>query len=109
MSKLQNNVPLYTIEAQYISALHAYKQEIKLKGLLGEFERFQNNVKNFYDSQISLHQAKHLGYHSKTKHIPVKYNFIRHFIDEGGVIVEKVHTEQNCVDMFTKLVTLEKL
>ena len=48
-------------------------------------------------------------YHSKTKHIDVKYHFGRQFISEGGVNLKKVHTKENCADMFTKLVLLEKL
>ena len=57
----------------------------------------------------AIHLAKNLAYHSKTKHIYVKYHFIRHFIDEGGVLLENVHTQKNYVDMFMKTVTLEKL
>ena len=45
----------------------------------------------------------------KEKHIYVKYDFVRHIIDEGGVLLEKVHTQKNCADMFMKPVTLEKL
>ena len=42
----------------------------------------------------------------KEKHIYVKYDFVRHIIDEGGVLLEKVHTQKNCANMFTKLDTL---
>jgi hypothetical protein len=66
-------------------------------------------VKLFYDSQSAIHFAKNLAYHSKTKHIPIKYHFVRQVIDEGGVAMEKVHTQEKCENMFTKLVLLEKL
>ena len=48
-------------------------------------------------------------YHSKTKHIDVKYHFVRQVITEGGLDLKKVHTQENCANMFTKLVLLEKL
>ena len=109
MSKLQNIVALSTIEEEYISASHACKEAIWLKGLLGEFGSVQKNVKVFCDSQSALYLAKNPTYHSKTKHIPVKYHFVRQVVDEGGVVLEKVQTQKNYADMFTKQVTLEKL
>jgi hypothetical protein len=44
-------------------------------------------------------------YHSKTKHIVVKYRFVRYVIEENGVALKKVH----CVVVFTKPILLEKL
>ena len=48
-------------------------------------------------------------YHSKTKHIDVKYHFLIQDIGEGGVNMKKVHAQENCADMFTKQILLEKL
>jgi hypothetical protein len=53
--------------------------------------------------------AKNPTYHSKRKHIPIKYHFVRHAIDEGGVSLENVHTKENCSYMFPKPILLEKL
>jgi hypothetical protein len=109
MSKLQNIVSLSTIEAEYVAASRACKETVWLKGLFGEFGRMQDKVKLLCDSQSAIHLAKNPTYHSKTKHIPIKYHFVRHVIDEGGVSLEKVHTKEHCTDMFTKPVLLEKL
>jgi len=109
MSKLQNIVALSTTEAEYIAASHACKEAVWLKGLLGEFGRLQDNIKLLCDSQSAIHLAKNPAYHSKSKHIPIKYHFVRQVITERGVSLEKVHTKENCADMFTKPVLLEKL
>eukprot|EP00253_Pinus_taeda_P009603 PITA_09603 len=109
MSKLQNIVALSTTEAEYIAASHACKEVIWLKGLSGEFGRLQDNIKLFCDSQSAIHLAKNPAYHSKSKHIPIKYHFVRQVITERRVSLEKVHTKENCADMFTKPVLLEKL
>ena len=63
----------------------------------------------FYDSQSAIHLATNPIYHSKTKHIDVKYHFVRQAIIEGGVDLKNVHTQENCADMFTKPISLEKL
>eukprot|EP00253_Pinus_taeda_P035648 PITA_35648 len=109
ISNLQNIVALSTTEAEYIAASHACKEVIWLKGLFGEFGRLQDNIKLFCDRQSAIHLAKNPAYHSKSKHIPNKYHFVRHVITERGVSLEKVHTKENCAEMFTKPVLLEKL
>ena len=53
--------------------------------------------------------ARNPAYHSRAKHIAVKYHMVRQVIDAGTVTLEKVHTTENCTDMFTKPVLLEKL
>ena len=61
------------------------------------------------DNQSAIHLDTNPVYHSKTKHIDVKYHFVRQAICEGGVDLKKVHTKENCADMFTNPVLLEKL
>jgi hypothetical protein len=97
MSKLQNIVSLSTIEAKLVVYSHACKGAIWLTSLLGEFGRMHDKLKLFCDSQSYIHLAKNPSYHSKTKHIPVKYHVV------------KVHTKENCADIFKKLVLLEKM
>jgi hypothetical protein len=109
MSKLQNIVALSTTEVEYMADSHACKEAIWLNGLLGEFGRMQDKAKVFCVSQSAIHLASNSAYHSKTKHISIKYHFVRHVIDEGGVALEKVHTKVNSADIFTKPVLLEKL
>ena len=77
--------------------------------MLGELGKVQNTTKVFCDSQSAINFAKNPAYHSKTKHILIKYHFVRHVVDEGGVVLEKVHTKKNSANMFMKPVTLEKL
>jgi hypothetical protein len=108
MSKLQNIVGLSTTEAEYVVSSHACKEAVWLKGLFGEFGRMQDKVKLLCDNQSTIHLAKNPTCHSKTKHIPIKYHFVRQIIDERGVSLEKVHTKENCANIFTKPVLLEK-
>ena len=43
----------------------------------------------FCDSQSAIHLATNPVYHSKTKHIDVKYHFVRQAISEGGVDLKR--------------------
>ena len=40
--------------------------------------------------------------HSKTKHIAIKYHFLRELVQEKEVRLEYVNTKQQIVDIFTK-------
>ena len=61
------------------------------------------------DIQISIHLAKNSAFHASTKHIQIKYHFIRSVLEDGELKLEKIHTSQNPADMLTKVVTREKL
>eukprot|EP00253_Pinus_taeda_P032818 PITA_32818 len=109
MSKLQETVALSTTEAEYIAASDASKEAIWLKGLLDENGRKQEKVDVLCDSQSAIHLATNPAFHSRTKHIDVRYHFLRHVIDGGKVALKKVNTRENCADIFTKPVIVEKL
>ena len=63
----------------------------------------------YNDSQSAIHLANNLAFHLRTKHIQLKYHFIRYVLDEELLKLEKIHTSQNPTDMLTKGVTREKL
>eukprot|EP00253_Pinus_taeda_P025015 PITA_25015 len=109
MSKLQETVALSTTEAEYIATSDASKEVIWLKDLLDKIVRTQEKVNVLCDSQSAIHLATNPAYHSRTKHIDVRYHFLRHVINGGKVALQKVHTRENCADIFTKPVTLEKM
>ena len=69
----------------------------------------QENSRLYSDSQSAIHLAKNSTFHSKTKHIHLRYHFIRLVLENGQLKLEKIHTSQNLADMLTKVVTREKL
>ncbi|GJR78231.1 retrovirus-related pol polyprotein from transposon TNT 1-94 [Tanacetum coccineum] len=48
-------------------------------------------------------------FHKRTKHIDIRYHWIRDVIEDGMLELNKVHTDDNASDMFTKAVAREKL
>ena len=63
----------------------------------------------YSDSQSAIHFAKNSAFHSRTKHIQLKYHFIRSVLEDGQLKLENIHTSQNPTDMLTKVVAREKL
>jgi len=77
MSKLRETVVLSTTEDEYIAASDASKEVIWLKGLLDEIGRTWERVNVLCDSQSAMNLAINPAYHSRTKHIDVRYHFLR--------------------------------
>ena len=104
-STLQSTVALSTTEAEYMAITEAVKEAIWLQGLLDDLGVGHKQVTVFCDSQSAIHLAKNQVYHARTKHIDVRYHFVWEIIEEGGVLVQKIKTDDNPADMLTKVVT----
>jgi len=76
---------------------------------MGELGKEHDMGTLYSDSQSAIHLAKNSTFHSRTKHIQLKYHFIRSVLEDGELKLEKIHTSQNPADMLTKVVTREKL
>jgi len=70
------SIPLSTIEAKYVAVTEVVTEVIWFQGLLIELGIAQGTTIVFLDSQSAIHLTKNNAYHSKTKHISVKYHFI---------------------------------
>jgi len=76
---------------------------------MGELGKEHDIGTLYSDSQSGIHLAKNSAFHSRTKHIQIKYHFIRSVLEDGELKLEKIHTSQNPADMLTEVVSREKL
>lgn len=60
------------------------------------------NVTLKNDNQSAIQLSKNPVYHDRSKHIDVKYHYIRECIDEGRIEVESVDTKLQLADILTK-------
>ncbi|GJZ79850.1 hypothetical protein Tco_0644687 [Tanacetum coccineum] len=63
----------------------------------------------FCDNQSAIHLAKNPVFHGRTKHIKIRYHYIRELVSEGTLSLKKILGAKNPADMLTKVVTTEKL
>ncbi|KAH9794569.1 Integrase catalytic domain-containing protein [Citrus sinensis] len=104
-SILQSTIALSTMEAEYMAATEAVKEAIWLKGLLGDLGVIQENIAVFCDNQSAIFLVKNQTHHARTKHIYVKYHYVREIIESGVVLLKKIDTKDNLSDMLTKVVS----
>ena len=82
---------------------------IWLQIIMEELIHAQRDNYLFIYSQSVIHLAKNSALHSKTKHIQLHYHFIWLVFDDRKLKLEKIHIDDNLVDMFTKVVIRENL
>jgi hypothetical protein len=56
----------------------------------------------YLDNISSINISKNPMMHSKTKHIPIKYHFLREQVAENNIRVEYVGTKEQVEYIFTK-------
>lgn len=91
-----------TTEAEFIAATEACKELLWMKKFLKELGHFQGKYVLLCDSQSAIHLSKNSTFHSKSKHIDVRYHWIREVLDDKLLELDKVHTDDNGTDMMTK-------
>ncbi|KAG8501645.1 hypothetical protein CXB51_004727 [Gossypium anomalum] len=105
---LQTTVALSTTEAEYMAITEACKEVIWLKGLFSELNEDLQISTVFCDSQSAIFLTKDQMFHERTKHIDVRYHFVRDIIARGDIVVSKISTHENPADMMTKSLPITK-
>lgn len=107
-SKRQTTVALSSCEAEYIAESEAAKEAIWLQRLLCRLrvDRSQSSVPEpvtiLGDNRGALALAKNPMYHARTKHVDIRYHFVREKVEEQLVKMEWIAGGLNPADGLTK-------
>ncbi|XP_053598339.1 uncharacterized protein LOC128668762 [Microplitis demolitor] len=102
-SKKQKTVALSTAEAEYMALTEAAKESIHLNRFMEELGMDQSiSGEIFCDNRSAKMLAENPAFHSRTKHIDIRYHFIREKVREGLIKVESISTDDMVADIFTK-------
>ena len=94
---------LSSCEAEYIAAATASCSGVWLARLLAELRGEEASVITLkIDNQSTIQLSKNPVFHDRSKHINVKYHYIRECIKEGRVDVEPIDTKLQLADILTK-------
>eukprot|EP00253_Pinus_taeda_P030188 PITA_30188 len=102
-SKKQSSIALSTAEAEYVVVASCCTQ---LLWMMHTLEDFQNTctppISILCDNTSAIIISKNPVMHSKTKHIQIKYHFLREQVIEQKVKLEYVPSKEQVVDILTK-------
>ena len=102
MSKKENSVSLSIVEAEYIATGSCCAQLLWMKKLLHDYGIYQYTMYVFYDNTSAINLSKNPVQHLKSKHIEIRYHFIRDLVEEKIVCLEFINTTNQKADIFTK-------
>lgn len=102
-SQKQKIVALSSCEAEYVAAAVAACQGVWLSRLISEMlGRPQAKFKLFVDNQAAIALSKNPVHHDRSKHIDIKYHYIRDCVEKGQVEVDHIRTREQIADALTK-------
>ena len=109
-SKKQPVVALSSCEAEYVALTNTIQEGKFLKQLMMDLLNVHDfTVDIMVDNQSAMKLAKNPVFHQRSKHINIKYHFIREEIFNKTVFIHYVPTCSNVADIFTKPVNCSKL
>ena len=111
VSKLQTEIALSTMEAEYIALAQAMREVIptrrmvtyvgEILGLIVDAKPIAKSTV-FEDNNGALRLATVPKMTPRSKHIAIKYHFFREHVFNGTVDIEKIDTSNQKADIFTK-------
>ncbi|CAK1594595.1 unnamed protein product [Parnassius mnemosyne] len=101
-SRKQNTVALSTTESEYMAASEAAKEILWLRQLLIDIDEPQLVITLCIDNQSAIKLIHNPIYHKRTKHIDIRYNFIREKVEQNVINVQYVKSSNQLADFLTK-------
>ncbi|GJZ65541.1 retrovirus-related pol polyprotein from transposon TNT 1-94 [Tanacetum coccineum] len=107
-SKKQDCTALSTAEAEYVSLSACCAQVIWMRTQLTDYGYHFNKIPIYCDSKSAIAISCNPVQHSRTKHIAVRYHFIKEHVEKGTIELYFVKTDYQLADLFTKALPVDR-
>ena len=102
-SKGQTTVSLSSTEAEYVALSEAVREVKFVTQILDAIKiKYKKPIDVFVDNIGAIFLAGNRNSSERSKHIDLKYHYVRQIIDDGLVDVKFVRSQANLADLFTK-------
>jgi hypothetical protein len=107
-SRKQPIVTLSTTEAEFVAAASCASQAIWMKRILERLSQSQSKCTTiFCDNSSTIKLSRNPVLHGRSKHIDVRFHFLRDLTREGTVELVYCGTQEQLADVMTKPLTLD--
>nr|GFC29225.1 retrovirus-related Pol polyprotein from transposon TNT 1-94 [Tanacetum cinerariifolium] len=107
-SKKQDCTALSTAEAEYVSLSACCAQVLWMRTQLTDYGFHFDKILIYCDSKLAIAISCNLVQHSITKHIAVRYHFIKKHVEKGTIELYFVKTDYQLADIFTKALPTDR-
>ncbi|KAK6163564.1 hypothetical protein DH2020_000428 [Rehmannia glutinosa] len=101
-SKKPNSIATSTAEAEYIATGSCCAQILWMRQQLRDYDADEKEIPIMCDNTSAIATTQNPVLHSRTKHIDVRYHFIRDHVEKKDITLEYISTEKQLADIFTK-------
>ena len=101
-SKKQKCVALSSAEAEYYALSQTVCEALWVKQWLYEVYSINQPILVLCDNQSAIHLTSHDAIHQRSKHIDIRYHFIRDHIKQHSINVKWLQTAKQEADILTK-------
>nr|GEV52763.1 retrovirus-related Pol polyprotein from transposon TNT 1-94 [Tanacetum cinerariifolium] len=101
-SKKQDYTSMSTVEVEYVSLSTCYAQVLWMRTQLTDYDFHFDKIPMYCDSKATIAISSNPVQHSRTKHIDVRYHFIKEQVERGIVELFIVRIDYQLDDMFMK-------
>ncbi|GJY65538.1 putative ribonuclease H-like domain-containing protein [Tanacetum coccineum] len=107
-SKKQDCTSLSTAESEYVSLSACCAQVLWMRTQLTDYGYHFNKIPIYCDSKSAIAISCNPVQHSRTKHIAVRYHFIKEHVEKGTIELYFVKTDYQLADIFTKALPVDR-
>ena len=103
-SRMQPIITLSSTEAEYVALCEAAKEAVWLRRVLTELGFKQGPITIYVDNKGAIELATQRKTNMRTKHIDIRYHWIREKVEQGIIRLVHVASAHNIADLLTKIV-----
>jgi ribonuclease HI len=105
----QSTVALSSTEAEFNAVTQGLKELCWLHNMLSEIGvNVSEPIMMYEDNQSCIAMVTGEWEQKRLKHMDIRYKFVKHWVENGFVLLKYVNTNYQKADLFTKALPLEK-
>ncbi|GJT49072.1 retrovirus-related pol polyprotein from transposon TNT 1-94 [Tanacetum coccineum] len=108
-SKRQKSAAIYSTEAEYIAMSGCCAQILWMRSQLTDYGLGFNKILMYSDNKSTIALSCNNVQHSRSKHIDIRFHFIKEHVENGVIELYFVNTEYQLADIFTKALARERI
>nr|GEX21029.1 retrovirus-related Pol polyprotein from transposon TNT 1-94 [Tanacetum cinerariifolium] len=101
-SKRQKGAAISSMKAGYIALSGYYAQVLWIRSQLNDYGLGFNKIPMYCDNKSAIALCCNNVQHSRSKHIDIRFHFIKEHVNNGGIELYFINTEYRLSDIFTK-------
>ncbi|GJX11361.1 retrovirus-related pol polyprotein from transposon TNT 1-94 [Tanacetum coccineum] len=107
-SKRQKSVAISSTESEYIAMFGCCAQILLMRSQLTNYGIGFNKIPMYCDNKSAIALCCNNVQHSRSKHIDIRFHFIKEHVENGVIELYFVNTEYQLADIFTKALSKKK-